>query len=106
MSRVHKPAVRRCTTALSYIALAILMLAIHGVPAWAMYTPNPAGRWEEGHFFLAGDFGFIGDKDVSGGPIDDVASFYVRPGYSIARNVVVYARLGFQGADHVDTGFA
>jgi len=30
----------------------------------------------------------------------------VRPSYSIARNMTIYGRLGFQTADHLDTGFA
>src|SRR5262249_32481727 len=75
--------------------------------AAAMYTPNPAGRWAPGHFTLAADFQFNSDKDLDpGGKVEDVAGFFVRPSYSIIRNVVVYARLGFQTADKVDTGFA
>lgn len=75
--------------------------------AAAMYTPNPAGRWAAQRFFLAGDFQFIADKDLDpAGEIEDVAGFFVRPGYSLMRDFVVYGRLGFQTADHVDTGVA
>ncbi|MBI3785019.1 MAG: hypothetical protein HY270_16635 [Deltaproteobacteria bacterium] len=80
--------------------------SLHSAAALAMYTPNPAARWQEGHFYLAGDFQFIGDKDLSGGQINNIYGVYARPGFSVARNVVVYGRLGFQGADSVDTGFA
>lgn len=76
--------------------------------AAAMYTPNPAGRWPARHFFIAGDFQYITEKDLDpvGGEIEDVAGFFVRPGYSALRDVVVYGRLGFQSADRIDTGFA
>jgi hypothetical protein len=75
--------------------------------AMAMYTPNPAGRWEPGRFTLAGDFQFNSSKDLDpGGSVDNMAGFFIRPSYSIIRNLVVYARLGFQTADNVDTGFA
>jgi hypothetical protein len=73
----------------------------------AMYTPNPAGRWAPGRFTLAGDFQFNSSKDLDHAPdAENVAGFFVRPSYSIIRNLVVYARLGFQTADNVDTGFA
>ena len=38
------------------IFLGVLAVLIQSLPALAMYTPNPAGRWEPNHFFLAGDF--------------------------------------------------
>jgi hypothetical protein len=79
--------------------------------AGAMYAPNPAGRWAPDHFFLAGDFQFNSSKDLDTGggdshSLDTMAGFFVRPSYSIARNIVIYGRLGFQSADTVDTGFA
>ena len=86
---------------------ALLMLGGAGV-AEAVYTPNPAARWAEGRFFLAGDFQYIADKDLEdpGGEIEDVIGFYARPAYSVARHVVIYGRLGFQDASHVDASFA
>ncbi len=89
---------------------AVLAAVVWASGAAAMYTPNPAGRWDPNHFFLAGDFQFNSSKDLdvdhSHTSVDNMAGFFVRPSYSIARNVVLYGRLGFQGADHVDTGFA
>lgn len=80
--------------------------------AAAMYTPNPAGRWAPNRFFLAGDFQF-NDKDLDpGGNLGNMAGFFARPSYSVARNVTIYGLLGFQRADgnegvpDVDTGFA
>lgn len=74
--------------------------------ARAVYTPNPAGRWSPDHFFLAGDFQFH-EKDLDPrGELDDVTGFFVRPGYSIAPNVMLYGRLGAQEADGLDMGFA
>ena len=91
--------------------VAVLAATFWAGTAVAMYTPNPAGRWAPDHFFLAGDFQFNGSKDldVGGGhthSLDNMVGLFVRPSYSIARNIVVYGRLGFQSADSVDTGFA
>ncbi len=91
-------------------ALAVLVFLWTG-SVTAMYTPNPAARWAPGRFFLAGDFQFNSSKDLDVGngrteQVDDMAGFFVRPSYSIATNVVVHGRLGFQGANDVDTGFA
>ncbi len=73
----------------------------------AMYTPNPAGRWEPQRFFLAGDFQFNASKDLDFDhdgthTLNDTAGFFVRPSYSVARNVAVYARLGFQEAGNLE----
>ncbi|MGH7897900.1 MAG: hypothetical protein ACREQQ_08100, partial [Candidatus Binatia bacterium] len=63
--------------------------------ALALYTPNPAGRWAEGHFFLAGDFTYNTSKDLDPvGEIDDQVGFFARPAFSIAPNVMLYGRLG------------
>jgi hypothetical protein len=89
--------------------IAVLVVLLAGAAA-AMYTPNPAARWAPQRFFLAGDFQFNSSKDldVNGGTrqIDDTVGMFVRPSYSIARNLVVYGRLGFQTANDIDTGFA
>ncbi len=75
--------------------------------ASAMYTPNPAGRWAPDRFFLAGDFDYVTSKDLDpAGEIKDRAGLFVRPAYSIAPNLLVYGRLGFSDAKHLDTGFA
>jgi opacity protein-like surface antigen len=74
--------------------------------ALALYTPNPAARWDAGHFFLAGDLQWNGDKDLEHGEIDDEIGLYVRPAYTFAPNMVAYGRVGFQDADSTDTGFA
>jgi hypothetical protein len=93
----------RLRVAITGAACALLWTA----SAMAMYTPNPAGRWAPERFTLAGDFQFNSSKGLDHAPdADNVAGFFVRPSYSIIRNLVVYARLGFQTADNVDTGFA
>ncbi|HSD10023.1 MAG TPA: hypothetical protein VLF14_03510 [Candidatus Binatia bacterium] len=75
--------------------------------ATAMYTANPAGRWAQNRFFLAGDFQYNSDKDLDGGgEIKDMAGFFARPAYSIAPNLLVYGRVGAQDAEHLDSGFA
>ena len=86
--------------------LATTLLVLGTTQALAMYTPNPAGRWDQGHFFLAGDLQWNGDKDLENGELDDEIGVYVRPAYSFGKNAVIYGRLGFQDADRVDTGFA
>ena len=90
--------------------IAAMLLFLLAGDAAAMYTPNPAGRWAPQRFFLAGDFQFNRkDLDVDNGDterIHDIVGMFVRPSYSIARNLVVYGRLGFQTANHIDTGFA
>ena len=83
--------------------------------AHAMYTPNPAGRWEPNRFFLAADFQYNASKDVDVGndtaELQDMVGLFVRPSYSLLRNVVIYGRLGFEqsdvsGAPSIDAGLA
>ena len=89
------------------IVLAVALLAITAAPASAIYTPNPAGRWEANHFFVAADLQYNGDKDLDdGGSIDDEVGFFVRPSYAFAPNATLYGRIGLQDADHIDTEFA
>jgi len=89
------------------IVVAGVLVALGATRAHAMYTPNPAGRWEANRFFLAGDLQYNGDKDLDdGGDIDDEVGLFVRPSYSLAPNVTIYGRLGFQNADNLDTEFA
>lgn len=86
-------------------ALTLALISI-ATPAWAIYTPNPAGRWREGTFSLLGDFQFS-HKALDPGDFDvDAFGLFVRPSFSPIRNMSIYGRLGFQGADHVDVGFA
>jgi hypothetical protein len=89
------------------VIVAAAVVGLSGSAA-AMYTPNPTGRWAPGRFFLAGDFSFIADKDLDGRPreANDLVGFFVRPAYSIASNVMVYGRIGFQDGDNFDSGFA
>ena len=94
------------TTSMS-IFLALAFLALVATPSFAIYTPNPAGRWEANHFFIAADLQYNGDKDLDGGgSIDDEVGFYVRPSYSFAPNATLYGRIGVQDADHIDSEFA
>jgi len=89
------------------IVLAAVLLAITAAPASAIYTPNPAGRWEDNRFLIAADLQYNGDKDLdSGGSIEDAVGFYVRPSYVFAPNATLYGRIGFQEADGTDTEFA
>lgn len=92
----------------SFVAcLTVAAIAWTTSAAWGLYTPNPAARWPAERFFLAGDFQFNADKDLDPrGDLEEVTGLFVRPGFSIAENVVAYARLGFQTADDLDTGFA
>jgi hypothetical protein len=85
---------------------AVTAVVLAAGEAAAIYTPNPAGRWAPQRFFLAGDFQYVADKDLDEGEVEDVTGFFVRPSYSIAQNVMVYGRVGFQDADPLDTGFA
>jgi len=88
-----------------WIGLAVVVL--YAGSAHALYTPNPAGRWAENRFFLAGDFSFNESKDLDGGgEIKDQVGFFARPAYSIARNIMIYGRLGFMDGKHLDSGFA
>ena len=87
--------------------LAAVFLAFFASEATAIYTPNPAARWEANRFFVAGDFQYNWDKDLDPrGQLDDEVGLFVRPSYALARNMVIYGRLGFQDADGLDTGFA
>lgn len=87
--------------------LGVVALLAGAGPASAMYTPNPAGRWAPDRFFLAGDFSYNTSKDLDPrGEVKDQVGMFVRPAYSIATNVMVYGRLGFADAKHLDTGFA
>ena len=86
----------------------VVALLVWTADALAIYTPNPAGRWAEGRFFLAGDFQYNANKDLDSRPreVEDMVGLWVRPAYSVARNVMLYGRLGFQDASKVDAGFA
>lgn len=88
--------------------LATSVLLLSAGTASAVYTPNPAGRWAPQRFFLAGDFQFNVDKDLDKPRVqlDDTVGFFVRPAYSVAPNLMLYGRLGFQDADKLKTGFA
>jgi hypothetical protein len=92
------------------VIVAVMLLLLWAGDAAAMYTPNPAGRWAPQRFFLAGDFQFNRkDLDIDNGGterIHDIVGMFARPSYSIARNLVVYGRVGFQSANEIDTGFA
>ena len=93
-------------TGLCLVVAAVMVLGAAG-SASALYSPNPAGRWAPGHFFLAGDFLFNTEKDLEpGGELEDVTGFFARPAYSIAPNVMLYGRIGMQDADGLDSGFA
>jgi len=82
-------------------------ILIGATSASALYTPNPAGRWAPGHFFLAGDFMYNSSKDLDGGgEIKDQVGFFARPAFSIAPNVMLYGRVGFMDAKGFDSGFA
>ncbi len=87
-------------------------IGVAGILVWAtsasaLYTPNPAGRWAPGHFFLAGDLMYNSSKDLDGGgEIKDQVGFFARPAFSIAPNVMLYGRLGFMDAKGLDSGFA
>jgi len=95
----------RTTSTSTFLAIAVL--ALTATSASAIYTPNPAGRWDANRFFIAGDLQYNGDKDLdSNGELDDEVGLFVRPSYAFAPNAVVYGRLGFQDAEHTDTGFA
>ena len=83
-----------------------LLMVLAATEARATYTPNPAGRWQPNQFFLAGDFQYTDEKDLEHGKLNDEYGLFVRPSYSFAPNATVYARLGFQDADHFDAGFA
>ena len=75
--------------------------------AQAIYTPNPAGRWAANRFFLAGDFMYNSSKDLDGGgEIKDETGFFARPAFTIARNIMIYGRLGVMDGKHLDSGFA
>lgn len=108
-SEIHRTRARtphRGRSSWSCVA-AVGLIACSASGAMAMYTPNPAGRWQAQRFFLAGDFQYNSDKDLDpSGSLDDTVGFFVRPAYSVARNVVLYGRLGMQDAQGVDLGFA
>jgi hypothetical protein len=90
----------------------VWFIGVAGVLLWAqsalaLYTPNPAGRWAPGHFFLAGDFMYNTDKDLDPrGSIDDQVGFFARPAFSVAPNVMLYGRFGVMDAKGLDSGFA
>jgi len=83
-----------------------LLMVLGATEARATYTPNPAARWQPNQFFLAGDFQYTDEKDLQHGKLNDEYGLFVRPSYSFLPNATVYGRLGFQDADHLDTGFA
>jgi hypothetical protein len=76
--------------------------------AGAVYTPNPAGRWEANRVFLAGDLQYNWEKDLDdpSAEIDDEVGIYARLSYAFMENATVYGRVGVQDADHLDTQFA
>ena len=89
-----------------WLAVVCLVLAA-ATNASALYTPNPAGRWAPGRFFLAGDFDFTTSKDLEGGgEIEDKFGMFVRPAFSVAPNIMIYGRLGVADAEGLDAGFA
>jgi hypothetical protein len=89
------------------LVLAVAVLALTATSASAIYTPNPAARWDANRFFIAGDFQYNGEKELDpNGEIDDAVGLFVRPSYAFAPNATVYGRLGFQDASHIDAGFA
>jgi len=89
------------------ITLALVLLTFSATESLAMYVPNPAARWEANRFFFAGDLQYTGDKDLDPrGEIEDEVGVYFRPSYAFAPNATIYGRIGFQNADHLDTGFA
>src|SRR5256885_17148617 len=83
--------------------LGVLGVVLAGATsASAMYTPNPAGRWAPGRFFLAGDFDYASSKDLDGGgEIKDRIGMFARPAFSIAPNIMIYRseerRVGKEG---------
>lgn len=86
---------------------AVFVFLVSSSTAFALYTPNPAGRWAPGRFFLAGDFEFDGSKDLNhGGSIDNIVGFYARPAFSVAKHVMIYGRFGFRDSDSTDAGAA
>lgn len=85
--------------------LAALCVVTLCPPVFGLYTPNPAGRWKASRFSLLADFQY-NSKDIDPGPDVDAYGFFVRPSFAPVRNMSVYGRLGFQGADKVDVGFA
>ena len=90
-----------------FVGLVGLGLLVWCGSAQALYTPNPAGRWAENRFFLAGDFTYNADKDLDGGgEIKDQVGFFARPAFSVARNVMIYGRVGAMDGKHLDSGFA
>jgi hypothetical protein len=85
---------------------AAVLVALGATQVRAMYSPNPAGRWAENRFFVAGDLQY-NQKDLEhNGDLDDEVGLFVRPSYSLAKNVTIYGRIGFQDADHLDAEFA
>jgi len=92
------------------LCAAALLAALPGL-SFGVYTPNPAGRWQAHRFFIGGDMQFNASKNMDANrprafDVDNMYGFFVRPGFSVAENIVVYARLGVQGAEDVHAGFA
>jgi hypothetical protein len=91
--------------------LGIVALLLSAEAASAVYTPNPAGRWQKHRFFIAADVQYL-KKDIDlPGPDnktveEEIYGMFVRPSFSIAPNVTVYGRIGFQDTDLVELGFA
>jgi len=92
----------RASTTLRLCAVAVWVLA--ATDAFAMYTPNPAGRWQANHFFVGADLQYNSDKELDpAGEIDDEVGFFIRPSYALAPNATVYGRIGVQEAEHTDS---
>lgn len=84
-----------------------VLLALTATPSSAIYTPNPAARWEADRFFVAVDLQYNDHKELD--PDDDIkeeVGFFVRPSYAFAPNAAFYGRIGLQDAKHTDTEFA
>ena len=90
------------------IWVAGLLVAGTATVAGAMYTPNPAGRWEANHVFVAGDLQYNGNKDLDSPSteVDDEVGLYARLSYAFMENATVYGRIGMQDADHLEAQFA
>lgn len=87
-------------------SLTVIGVLVCAVPALAIYTPNPAARWQAKTFSLMADFNYD-SKDLDPGPNDlDRYGFFARPSFALIDNVSLYGRLGVMGADDVDAGFA
>ncbi len=95
-------------TVSSTIKIAVVAASLLGAgDAFAIYTPNPAGRWQANRFFVAADLQYNDDKDLDpAGDISDEVGFFIRPSYAFAPNATFYGRIGVQEADGTDSELA